>query len=412
MDTESGVVVVGAGFSGLSAGRALRRAGLPVVVLEARDRVGGRVHSVRLSNGAVAELGAEWIMEGDAALRNLAAELGIDLSTAGIDYIRRDARGELAATLEEQEEALEAARDARERLTPDQVRGHTLGSFIDSLPISDRQRATLRARLQGTTSSELDRVTLRITEADRAFHAGSGTYFRAAKGNEGIAAAMAAELPDVRLGHRVRALEQDGGAVTVRTDAGDLRARAAIVTVPPSVVADLAFRPELPAEQKRAFVELPMGVASKLAAGTTEPPALRALQDVEIPYWCWAALGEDPGHARATVAAFAGSPSAQEKLRTASGRPEAWMERLRALNPDVSFSGEVVLKTWADDPFARGSYSSFDDRSWDRIPLLSRNVGRIAFAGEHTAAPHDYGTMNGAILSGLRAAEDVLLLLA
>ncbi|MDP9243438.1 MAG: FAD-dependent oxidoreductase, partial [Actinomycetota bacterium] len=102
----------------------------------------------------------------------------------------------------------------------------------------------------------------------------------------------------------------------------------------------------------------------------------------------------------------------QEKLRTASGDTGPWMERLRAMNPDVRFSGEVVLKAWADDPFARGSYSSFDDRSWDRIPLLSRSVGRIAFAGEHTAAPHDYGTMNGAVLSGLRVAEEVLLLLA
>jgi monoamine oxidase len=165
MHTSSGVVVVGAGLAGLSAARALARAGEAVTVLEARDRVGGRVHSVRLSNGAVAELGAEWIMEGDAAMRNLAGELGIGLAEAGIDYVLRDARGPLGASIEEQEEALEVARLTRARLSPREVRGLSLGAFVDSLPLSERQLATLRARLQGTTSTELDRVTLRITEA-------------------------------------------------------------------------------------------------------------------------------------------------------------------------------------------------------------------------------------------------------
>jgi monoamine oxidase len=412
MDTSSGVVVVGAGLAGLSAARVLSRAGEAATVLEARDRVGGRVHSVRLSNGAVAELGAEWIMEGDSALRNLAGELGIGLAEAGIDYILREARGPLAASIEEQEEALEVARDARAGLSPQEERGLSLGAFLDALPLSERQLATLRARLQGTTSTELDRVTLRITEAERAFHTGSGTYFRAVEGNQDVADSMARELPDVRLGTVVEALEQDGSAVSVRGKDVEIRARAAIVAVPPPIAARLAFRPGLPGEQARALAELPMGVASKLAAAAEEPPSLRALQDVEIPYWCWAARGSDSEEARPVVPAFAGSRSAQEKLRAASGDPAVWMERLRKLNPDVRFSGEVVLKTWADDAFARGSYSAFDDRSWDRIPLLSRSVGRIAFAGEHTAAPHDYGTMNGAILSGLRAAEDVLLMLA
>src|SRR5205085_9984840 len=152
-------------------------------------------------------------------------------------------------------------------------------------------------------------------------------------------------------------------------------------------------------------------VASKLAAATEEPPSPRAVQDVDVPYWCWAARGGGD-QTRSVVAAFAGSPSAQERLRTASGEPSTWMERVRELNPDVAFTGEVVMRTWADDPFARGSYSVFDDRSWDRIELLRMPARRVSFAGEHTAAPHDYATMNGAVLSGLRAAEEIAHLLA
>jgi monoamine oxidase len=410
MDTSSSVVVVGAGLAGLSAARELRRAGVPVTVVEARERVGGRVHSVRLSNGAVAELGAEWVMEGDTALRELAAAVGVELSEAGIDYLRREPKGELASTVEEQDAALAVARARLEQLSPDEVRSHSLGSFIDSLPLSAPQRATLRARLQGTTSTELERVTLRITETDRAFHGGSATYRRAAEGNQAIAEAIAADLPDVRLGGVVERIEQEEAAVRVAGPDVQVEAAAAVVAVPALVAAGLAYRPTLPDDQARAISELPMGVASKIAAATDEPPAPRAFQEVGTPFWCWAALGGG-GEVRPLVAAFAGSPSAQERLRTPSGDPAIWMQRLRALNPDVSFSGEVVMRTWADDPFARGSYSTFDDRSWDRIPLLSRPAGRIAFAGEHTAAPSAYATMNGAVLSGIRAAEDVLRIL-
>jgi monoamine oxidase len=111
------------------------------------------------------------------------------------------------------------------------------------------------------------------------------------------------------------------------------------------------------------------------------------------------------------VAAFAGSERAQERLRTATGDPSTWMERIHEMNPDVAFTGEVVMKAWADDPLTRGSYSAFDERSWSRAELLRQPVGRISFAGEHTAAPHDYATMNGAVLSGRRAAEEIVQLL-
>jgi monoamine oxidase len=410
MDTRSTVVVVGAGFAGLSAARDLHFAGVDVVVVEARDRVGGRVHSIRLSNGAVAELGAEWIMDGDGAVRGLAEDLGLELAESGVDYVMREAPGDGGASLEEQRRALEVAQLELGRLSDDEVRSGSVGAFIDGLPVSEPQRRTLRARIQGSISAELDGITLRITEAERAFHAGSGPYRRTTNGNQEIALSIARSLPDVRLEHVVDEISAGGTHVTVRGDRFELPATAAVVAVPAPVAASLRFTPGLPEEQRAALAELPMGVASKLAAAAEPPPPLRARQDVEIPYWCWAARrGGD--EAAPVVAAFAGSPSAQERLRTASGDASTWMERLRSLNPDVRFTGEAVMKAWADDPFARGSYSAFDARSWDRIELLRRPAGRVAFAGEHTAGPHDYATMNGAILSGRRAAQDVLRIL-
>jgi monoamine oxidase len=75
------------------------------------------------------------------------------------------------------------------------------------------------------------------------------------------------------------------------------------------------------------------------------------------------------------------------------------------LNPDVRIDGDPTMVAWELDPLARGCYAAFDNRSFDRRRLLSEPLGRLAFAGEHTAGA--VGTMNGAVASGLRAALEV-----
>ena len=87
------VVVVGAGFAGLAAADALRRAGAEVVVLEARDRVGGRVWSTTLANGAAIELGAEFVLPGHDVVRETCARLGLELADKGMLYGDREPRG-------------------------------------------------------------------------------------------------------------------------------------------------------------------------------------------------------------------------------------------------------------------------------------------------------------------------------
>jgi monoamine oxidase len=106
------VVVLGAGLAGLTAARELDAAGHEVVVLEARDRVGGRVWSRELDNGAVVEMGAEFILPGNTAVRELADELGLGLWEKGMYYGQREPRGaELPpdGALEEAMQTAEAA---------------------------------------------------------------------------------------------------------------------------------------------------------------------------------------------------------------------------------------------------------------------------------------------------------------
>jgi monoamine oxidase len=404
------VVVAGAGFAGLTAAFRLWQRGLETIVVEARDRVGGRVRSVRVATGAVAELGAEWIEEDDDAIHALARELRVELAVAGIDYRRRTAVGPMAASTEEQEAFLRSATTARASLDQDAERRLSLGEFMATVPGTDRQRATFRARLQGTFAQDLDRIALRTAGVKGTFGSHSATYFRTAQGNQALAIAMASRLPQVRLGHVVEEVRQHRAGVTMsgRSGEGSFRIDAdlAVVALPAPIAASLQFAPLLPPPLRAALGQLPMGVASKLVIGTAGPPSPRALQDMDVPFWCYAALGAD-GHPREVLTSFAGSPQAQEALRTARGDPEPWLARLRALNPDLEFAGGPLMAAWAGDPFARGSYSAFDNASADREAILAEPVGRIVFAGEHTAGQWS-GTMEGAVRSGERAARQAL----
>jgi monoamine oxidase len=135
------------------------------------------------------------------------------------------------------------------------------------------------------------------------------------------------------------------------------------------------------------------------------------VQSADLPFWCWVA---DGGRSvpRKVLTSFAGSELAQRELDIGSGDTTTWLARLAELNPDLRFDGPPVMKAWAQDPLARGSYSAWDARSIERSELFRRTTGRVAFAGEHTAEQEHTGTMEGALRSGIRAATQVLELVS
>ena len=411
------VVVVGAGFAGLAAAYELvdLDLGFDVTVLEARDRVGGRVWSRELANGAIVEMGAEWIGPTEPTVKAMAGRLDLRLAGVGVDFMTRNVVGGATVSHEDQQATVEIAGRVLADLDAPVVARSSMGEFVEVLPVTDAQRAVFRSRLQGSFGTDLSAISLRMM-AERASPlrvndpaAGDdGLYYRLADGNQSLAIAMANRLADVRLGHVATTVEHDQLGTKINCTSGsdsfEVVGDAVVIAVPVELALDLDFRPPLPDDLAAALSVVPMGTAAKLAIGTREPPPLRAIQDVEVPYWCWTGKDGDGGVRRA-VTAFCGSVQSQQRLATDRGDPSTWLERLGTANPDVEFVDDALMFDWSQDQWARGCYSAFDNAATDVLPVLSKPVGRLFFAGEHTN--DESATMEGALLSGLRAAEQV-----
>lgn len=396
-------VVAGAGFAGLAAADALRRAGVEVVVFEARDRVGGRVWSQELPNGAVIERGAEFILPGDSTIRATAERLGLRLFEKGTLYGDREPRGGVPVPRGDLLAAIATIRKAA-------AAGRLSGSVVDALatlPIQAGAREAIRARIEVSTAyPAADQDAAVLAEAGTGF--GDFATHTVAGGNQQIALALARLLgPSIHLGAAVERVSWREGGVRVRAAGSEVAADACVVAVPASVIGRIVFDPELPAPTQAALRSVRYGQAAKLFLPLSEPAPPSQTLSVPERFWTFtqrSAAGDDPAP---VAGSFAGTAAAVERL-TAAGDPWAWIEAVRRLRPDLAVDASgAVLSTWHDDPWVVAAYSARSRSSPMDDEELARPVGPIAFAGEHTAGRW-HALMEGALRSGERAAADAM----
>ena len=389
------IVVIGAGVAGLAAAHDLAASGCEVVVLEARDRVGGRVWSTRLENGEVVELGGEWLASGQASVLGLAAELGLRLVDPGIDFVSRDAVGGEPIPIGEHRRVNRALSDLMSSLLDQEAESIPASSVVDEIGDDSPAFRVLRSRLEGTCGAPLEVVAASEIAAD--FGYGEHSYYRIEGGNDSLATVMAASL-DVRLDSVATGVTQDHEGVSVEVDGRMLGFDAAVVAVPLPVLRRIGFDPPFPEPLASAVELIDMGTAAKSAVGTrTEPPLFRR-QDTDLPAWYWTGLAGN-GRVRSAVTGFAGSPHGVDTLL------EDPLARSRAAAPESELIGDPVVVDWSGDEFAGGCYSVIGP---GRRPLLRHFEdpwGRVFFAGEHTRGT---GSIDGAIRSGRYAAERLL----
>jgi monoamine oxidase len=393
------VAVAGAGLAGLSAADELHRAGAEVVVLEARERVGGRVWSRELDNGAVVEMGAEYILPGNTAVRELAARLGLELWDKGVAYGRREPRGGTPTTHEQMAAAVPVIESALEGATAEL----SAQEFLDGLDIDASVREALLARVEISSASPAAEVAAR--DLAGIAHVDEEPAPSIAGGNQGLALALAAQLGDaVRLGSAVERIEWRGDGVRLSAGGGELDANACVVAVPASVLGRISFEPALPASHAAALGAVRYGDAAKLFVPLGAPASPSAVMSVPERYWSWTARGA-AGEVQPVVSAFAGSAPALERLGLASG-PEPWLGSLTRLRADLALDpAGVLLSTWADDPWVRAAYSASSPP--ELAELAAKPLGPLAFAGEHLGGVHA-ALMEGALRSGAAAARGLL----
>jgi monoamine oxidase len=399
MPAADRVVVVGAGLAGLAAAGALVAAGREVTVLEARDRVGGRVWSQRLANGAVVEMGAEFILPGNTVVEETARRLGLALWEKGMAYGRREPRGGGAVT----EADLRAAADVIARALQDPgLEPGSAAALLDRLDLPGPVREAIRARVEVSAATAATNVGADELAGLAAFS--DAPSAGVAGGNQAIAHALAEPLgARLHLSSPVTSIAWRDDGATVRTHRGELAADAVVVAVPAPVVGTIWFEPALPTALGDALARLRYGHAAKLFVPLAERPEPSAVLSVPERFWTWTARAGD--QVQPVVHAFGGSQAALERLAVADG-PERWLNAVARLRPDLRLAQEgAVLSTWSDDPWARGAYSVHTPGGND--PALAAAYGQLVFAGEHTAGPFA-ALMEGALRSGERAAAQLL----
>jgi monoamine oxidase len=391
--------VVGAGLAGLVAAAELARAGAEVVVLEARSRVGGRVWSQRLDNGAVVEMGAEYILPGNTAIRELVERQGLGLWDKGIRYGRRDPRGGIGTT---HEELAAAVADVERSLAVGDAQPQSARAFLEGLDIPPGAREAILARVEISSANSADRVA--AGDLAGVAHIDDEPAPSIAGGNQRLPLALAESLgSSVQLNSPVTAIEW-GERARLFAGGGEFDADACVIAVPASVLDRIAFEPPLPSALADPLGLVTYGHAAKLFVPLRTPAPPSAVMSVPERYWTWTATG-DGGRTQPLVSAFAGSQAALDALEVDAG-PERWLDSLERLREDLDLDrGGAVLSTWADDPWVRAAYSTSPPA--EVAAAVERPTGPLAFAGEHTAGPYA-ALMEGAIRSGRRAARSLI----
>ena len=416
---EADILVVGAGAAGLAATAELRRAGGEVVLLEARDRPGGRVHTVidpRL--GVPIELGAEFVHGRPPRTLALARQAGLRVAPVperhassgrggGEDRAFARAMELLAVGGREGESFREAlARTgAGRRAGRDAVR--IAEGFLNGFYLADP--ATASASLLARMNEALEAIG--GEEAHRA-EGGWGAVLRPLVDAAG---------PALRLSCEVTAIAWRRGRVEAQVlgpggEAARVRARQAIVTIPVPVLAagSPRFSPALPAAVRRALSAIGPGRIVKLILrfreppwGGGEPPAFLRDPGSPVPVmWSLAPLdapvlvGWSGGRNAARVAAMGPRAAARAALGTVA-------RALRVRDPGTLLDA-VTAVDWSRDPRARGGYAVFPAGAERAPEILARPIeGTLFLAGEATAGGLA-GTVEGALQEGERAAREVM----
>lgn len=452
------VVILGAGAAGLSAADALVRAGKRVAVLEARDRLGGRIATVHPAfSPAPVELGAEFVHGRPAAIFDLAARGSPPLSIHELTWRpTRSQAGRLESSRGDDDSERSCERLHRQ-IEP--RRRESYAEFLRRAQGDESAKAAAREYVEGFHAADPERISAAaVRAADDAEAACEGDRtFRVTDGYDALVRRLAVALDpeDVFLNTVAHEVTWGGDPLGTSSPAAPvvIRARSrgggfalpeftaarVLVTLPVGVLqarpdedeGALRFRPELPLTKRRAIGALAVGEVARVTFelrqefwrelsrrhGTAgENLEFVQSEDPVFPVW-WTAHPVSAG----LLTAWAGGPRAQRLLSASAGTDDGGAlvrrEALRACTRAFGVEAALVERAlvgwhfhdWSRDPFSRGAYSYLTVGHEDAAHRLAAPLaGRLFFAGEATHWEGENGTVHGAVSSGQRAAREIL----
>jgi monoamine oxidase len=440
--TTGRVIVIGAGISGLAAAESLGRSGVRATVLEARNRIGGRIWTDR-SLGAPVDMGASWI-HGErknpiTALcrRNSIRTLASDLDDRAL--IDRDGAQIPLAEVEKWEEIIAEAEEIAARSGDDVAIATAIETAVGGRELTPREERIFENILAGIEcefGGSSDRLSGWYLNADEGF---DGDDLAFPGGYAAVPEALAVGL-DIKFEEPVKSVSCDANGAIVETGKGRYEADAVIVTLPLGILkrGQVAFAPDLPDQKLAAIERLGFGVLNKVAVKFS-----RAFWPEETEFFEYLAGRRAYGPVTSAACATCHEPPT---LRESSGfsefvnmvpvngapvllaltggpfghRLDSWPDEkvasevtrtIRAMfGGSIPEPDGIVVSRWHADPWAGGAYSHLPvGASPDDYKILARacHGGVLHFAGEATNASYP-GTVHGAFLSGQRAAKEVL----
>jgi monoamine oxidase len=412
LPSEVDVAIIGAGAAGLGAARALENSGLSVIVLEARDRVGGRGHTILAAPDVIFDVGCGWLHSADKnSFAKIAEQLGFEIDKTRPPWREQsfDTGFPLAERLDFMK-ALDEFYDRAEEAARKLKKSGGDAAASTCLEPGNRWNPMIEAISTYVNGCELDAESIQDMEA----YEDSEINWRIRRGYGALMAAYGAPCP-LAFNCEVTRIDHSGRRVRIETSQGTLTAGQVIVTVPTNLIADEAIRfyPALPAKVDAAR-GLPLGLADKVMLALDEPDALPKDGNLRGATMR-TAMGSfhlRPFGQPCIEGYFGGSfAHALENSDDGALAAEAIDEIVALLGSDFRRKLKPLAQSrWAHDPFARGSYShALPGHAGKRAVLATPVDGRLFFAGEATS-PNFFSTAHGARDSGEQAAAAVLAL--
>lgn len=443
------IVVLGAGLAGLAAAYELTGAGYDVTVLEASERPGGRVRTLRdFADGLTAEAGAIFIPDNHDLTLGYAQRFGLSLEPIGaraggdvyfVRGVKVTAAREAAVawpfdlTPEERRlglvgmwqryigDALAALGDVTQPGWPPlelaRYDAMTATEFLRSRGASDGAVALLRLGYLDLWGDGLDSYSALSMLRDWALRRAERRAFRVLGGNDRLPAAFAAALGSrIRYRAPVLAIERHARGATVRVSAGDdpasLDADAVVCALPLPLLRRVAVTPPWSPAKRAAIDGLPVTSISRVVVQFAARPwaadggPLSLNTDLPIQF-VWEPSAGRAG-VRGLLETYTAGAEARRVCRLDAEARRAWaLDGLTRIYPALRGLAERAVSTcWDDEPWARGAYTWFAPGQVTRLTsAIARPEGRVYFAGEHASSRP--GWMQGALESGVRAAREV-----